>query len=137
MRKRSPYTDNDHEIDDVRALHEKFGLPIKEKVEVDWEIAESRYEFIKEEFNELHHALIKMDIKEFADALIDIVYVAKGSAIMLGLPWEELWNDVQRANMEKVKTEDKDHHKGVSKPEGWLPPRTGFLLMMNGWDGEK
>ena len=37
------------------------------------------------------------------DALIDLTYVAMGTAYMMGLPWQDLWDEVQRANMSKVR----------------------------------
>jgi predicted HAD superfamily Cof-like phosphohydrolase len=69
-----------------------------------------------------------------ADALIDLVYVAKGTADMMGLPWKELWDDVQRANMAKVRgTTHRGNKVDVTKPEGWVGPQTEAILKANGY----
>jgi hypothetical protein len=48
---------------------------------------------------------------------------------MMGLPWKELWDDVQRANMTKVRGVGKRGHAvDCIKPEGWIPPRTKEIL---------
>jgi predicted HAD superfamily Cof-like phosphohydrolase len=74
----------------------------------------------------------QQDMPEMADALIDLVYVAKGTAVMMGLPWKELWDDVQRANMAKVRGVGKRGHAvDCVKPEGWEPPQT--LKILEGW----
>lgn len=77
-----------------------------------------------------------------ADSLIDIVYVAKGTAIMLGLRriWRTLWRDVQRANMSKALgvTPRAIAHPGqyladVGKPAGWVAPETDTILYEGGY----
>ncbi len=47
--------------------------------------------------------------------------------------WNELWDDVQRANMAKERAlRPEDSKRGskwdVIKPEGWVPPRTAALV---------
>lgn len=65
------------------------------------------------------------------DALIDLVYVAYGTAHLLGYPWEDGWNEVQHANMTKQRAgsiEESQAATGrgsaldVIKPPGWKPP---------------
>lgn len=78
------------------------------------------------------------DLAAQADALVDLVYVAKGTANLLGLPWPELWADVHRANMAKVP--GKKVRAGVEcmrdalKPEGWDPPHTDDILASVGYE---
>lgn len=72
----------------------------------------------------------EQDLELQADALIDIVYVAKGTAVMSGLPWQAFWSDVQRANMAKHQVPGKWK---IAKPEGWIAPRTKELLMAAGY----
>ena len=67
------------------------------------------------------------DIANVGDALIDLVYFAMGTATMMGLPWQEMWDEVQRANMSKERVTSKEQSKrlnviDVYKPEGWTPP---------------
>lgn len=75
------------------------------------------------------------DLALQADALVDLVYVAKGTAVMQGLPWNQLWDDVHRANMAKQRGIS---HRGnlvdCVKPEGWVGPRTLDILTAAGHD---
>lgn len=64
-----------------------------------------------------------------ADALIDLVYVALGTAVMMGLPWDALWDDVHAANMRKVKGMSKrGMEDDVTKPIGWRGPQTKKII---------
>ncbi len=72
------------------------------------------------------------DLAGQADALVDLVYFALGTAIMLGIPWFELWDDVHAANMRKVPGPTGD----VIKPPGWIGPKTQEILERHGYDRE-
>jgi predicted HAD superfamily Cof-like phosphohydrolase len=65
-----------------------------------------------------------------ADALVDLVYVALGTASLMGLPWDELWDDVHQANMRKLLGSQGD----VVKPPGWRGPQTEAILEEAGYD---
>lgn len=73
-----------------------------------------------------------------ADALVDLVYFALGTAVMLGLPWQQLWDDVHRANMSKVRgiKPTRGHAADVVKPDGWVGPRTEEILAEAGYKRE-
>lgn len=123
------------EFRDVRDFHHKFGqLWYDEPGFISPELARQRHNFLQEELDELHTAMKANDLAGIADALVDLVYVAKGTAGMYGLPWEALWDDVQRANMAKVRGIT---HRGnavdVKKPEGWVPPQTELVLSAAGY----
>jgi predicted HAD superfamily Cof-like phosphohydrolase len=78
---------------------------------------------------------IEPDLAEQADALVDLVYVAKGTAVMNGLPWKALWDDVQGANMRKVPGVTKrGNAMDVTKPPGWVGPRGAAILVENGYN---
>lgn len=69
------------------------------------------------------------DVAGAADALADLVYVALGTAHFMGLPFDEVWDEVQRANMTKERATSADdlrskreHAFDVVKPEGWALP---------------
>lgn len=123
--------DGESEFNDVRAFQTKFDLPRAETPRLlPREHLIERFNFLNEELTEFRVALEAGDLAGIADALIDIVYVAKGTAVMMGLPWRELWNDVQRANMAKVKLEGlANYKKNVGKPEGWVGPKTEEILI--------
>lgn len=119
------------EFNDVRSFQLKFELPVASAPRLlPKEHLEERRKFLQEELDEFKAAIETGDLEGLADALIDIVYVAKGTAVMMGLPWRELWDDVQRANMAKVKLEGlANYKKNVGKPEGWVGPKTAEILL--------
>jgi predicted HAD superfamily Cof-like phosphohydrolase len=151
------------EIDDVRAFHERFGLPVSDGPRhlVRGHLAK-RADFIFEELVEFVRAAgLRMTItysaaaeadrqttfgfrrdptkhdqhlSAMADALVDLVYVALGTAVQLGLPWRALWDDVHAANMRKAEGEATDHKLGIVKPPGWVGPRTLGILRSAGYD---
>lgn len=126
------------EMEDVRDFHVKFGL-IAHGVpgHLTKRKLNERVEFLQEELNEFKAACDAQDLAEQADALIDLVYVAKGTAVMLGLPWEDLWLDVQRANMTKMRGVGKRGHQvDVIKPKGWQGPMTAEILYKFGYNPE-
>ena len=121
---------------DVLAFHRKFGLPhpdIPQLLEPG--VHDFRLKFMEEELVEYADAVQEGDLPKAADSLIDLVYVAMGTAVMMGIPWQLLWEAVQNANMQKVRCESKDdsrstrgHAFDVVKPEGWEPPKIEYLL---------
>lgn len=116
----------DHEFLDVDSFNRKFGLPISSvPVLLGAKEMRDRLKFMNEELDELKDAVSLRDIVAQCDALVDLVYVVKGTAVMMGLPWELIWQAVQQANMAKVNTGvSKDHKIGISKPEGWVGPES-------------
>lgn len=128
---------------DVHAFHTHFGLPapaLPEQLTEDVFLFRTR--FMQEELDELGQAFYSLHqppltepqrLAEMADALIDLVYVAMGTAVMMGLPWQLLWDEVQRKNMQKVKVlsaqdSKRGHAFDIKKPEGWTPPDIERLL---------
>lgn len=124
------------EMDDVKRFQLKFGQIVNDKpVHLTKRKLGERAEFLQEELDEFKRAIESQDLAEQADALIDLVYVAKGTANMLGLPWEDLWLDVQRANMAKVAGVGKRGHLvDCIKPPGWVGPQTLVILHNAGYD---
>lgn len=148
---------NSKEFADVDAFHEKFQLLRFQKPgHLTKGKLRERIEFMQEELNEFIEGcgLVaitttdspgtpvlayedegEQDLAKQADALVDLVYVALGTAVMLGLPWDWLWNDVQRANMAKVRgVTHRGHAVDVKKPEGWQGPQTERILNIAGYN---
>lgn len=144
---------NSKEFQDVFNFHAKFDLLRFEKPgHLTKEKLSERIEFMLEELSEFVESagmeLVPDSITTFkvmnrgeqdlagqADALVDLVYVALGTAVMLGLPWDWLWNDVQRANMAKVRGMTKRGHAvDVTKPPGWQGPQTQRILDLAGYN---
>lgn len=123
-------------FEDVKAFHKKFGLIVSDvPVRLTDRKADERIEFMQEELDEYVAGVAEKDMAKIADSLVDLVYVALGTAVMHGLPWALLWNEVQRANMAKVRgTTHRGHAVDVMKPPGWVPPNHDPLLEASGWD---
>lgn len=145
------------ECEDVQAFHRKFDqLDPGRPVNLTKRKLAERFNFMLEELLEgagaaglaLNIPIREPDELKFvaddaeqeielqADALVDLVYVAKGTAVMMGLPWQELWDDVQDKNMQKVR--GPTHRKmgfgaDICKPPGWKPPETGAILRAAGY----
>ena len=124
-------------FDDVVAFHTKFGVGSETErphlLAVD--LFEFRAKFLLEELHEFLDAHRERDLVKSFDALIDLVYVALGTADLMSLPWESGWDIVQRANLAKRRAASLDeslretgrgHAFDVVKPEGWVSPE-GYL----------
>jgi predicted HAD superfamily Cof-like phosphohydrolase len=120
----------DKEVEDVRTFHKKFDILSNDKpAMLTKRKLQERIECMQEELDEFKKAVNEQNFLEQADALIDLVYFAKGTAVMMGLPWAALWDDVQRANLSKERGVGKRGHAVVMiKPEGWQGPMTGAIL---------
>ncbi len=112
------------ECADVAAMHEKFGLTLNhEPTDLRPEQLRQRHRFLVEEVNEMGDAIEAGNIPEVIDALVDIVVVALGTAVMMGIKWSLHWREVRRANMSKVRGPDSRRRgQDLLKPEGWQKP---------------
>lgn len=132
-------------FNDVGVFHEKFNLDNvtfrgSGPREVPEDLLEFRRKFMQEELDEFVEGLEEGNHAKMFDALLDLVYVALGTAHLQGYPWQIGWLRVQQANMAKVrsKPDGSDSKRGsawdVVKPEGWQPPDIEGLLRSGGWD---
>jgi len=114
-------------IDDVEEFYRKV-LNHHAPVEVrDLTPVETAYrlEFLKEELNEYQDALLAQDRAEQLDALVDLVFVAIGTArLFQGFDFEEAWRRVHAANLKKVGggVSKRGHALDTGKPPGWQAP---------------
>ncbi len=119
---------------DIVDFHEKFGLEgPAHPVFLTPEVQGFRQNFMYEELEEYREAIEAGDLAKAFDALLDLVYVAIGTAYLHGFPWNEGWNLVQAANMAKVRAQAvTDSKRGsaydVVKPAGWKPPQIERLV---------
>lgn len=123
----------------IREFHQRFELePQSPKPALlQGEMAHFRAMFLEEELGEYHDSCSRGDLAGAADALVDLVVVALGTAYLMNLPWNELWNEVMRCNMAKVRAQHAGESKrgssfDVVKPEGWTPPRIHEILREKG-----
>lgn len=124
------------EYDDVRKFQLKFSMLVHQRpTHLTERKLKERYDFMWEELREFRDAVMADDLAGQADALVDLVYVALGTAVSMGLPWRALWDDVQRANMAKVRgVGSRGHLVDCVKPPGWVPPATLSVLEAHGYD---
>lgn len=115
-------------FEDVKAFFDRFGVPYAVRPTLlDDNTMDFRLARLEEEVREFIDSHMGGDLEGCADALVDLVYIALGTALCMGLPWQALWDEVQRANMEKVRAEHPAQSKhgttlDVVKPEGWRAP---------------
>lgn len=118
---------------DVMDFHKKFGVGsthLQPRL-MERDIYDFRMKFLKQELVEIEEAYLRGDLVGFFDGLIDLVYVALGTADLASLPWQPGWNIVQWANMAKERAKSveeslaatgRGHRLDVIKPPDWLPP---------------
>ena len=119
-------------FDQVGQFHRKFGLRVSGDSPpsiIDEDTFLFRFQFLLEELQELMKAHRGDDLPGVADALADLVYVALGTAHMYGIPFDEVFQEVQNANMRKERARDSKDPRSkrsssldIVKPSGWLPP---------------
>ena len=103
-----------HKVLGIQDTKPTFSLPVA---------FDQRIAFLLEEIEELGLAYCNNDLVGVADALADLVYVAVGTAHMMGIPFDEVFKVVHAANMQKMRGITK---RGMAydavKPEGWVGP---------------
>ena len=101
---------------DVKTFMETFGQMVRTKPQFPNEqTMQLRYDLIKEELNELEHAMKTKNLKEVADALTDILYVTYGAGYAYGIDLDKCFKEVQRANMSKLGTDGKPIYNDKGK----------------------
>lgn len=119
-------------LSDIREFHEKFGLAYRGSPRfLPTELAEFREQFMMEELEEYSDSLV---LANQLDALVDLVYVAIGTAYLQGFDFNEAWRRVHEANMKKVRVDRAENSKrgstfDVVKPEGWTAPDLSDLVI--------
>lgn len=163
-------------FDDVGDFHRKFGLPtyrVAKPALLEPATLRFRLNFLMEELAEYCEAcgvhvvasslriqakLVQtveedilvipggQDLHKAADALADLTYVALGTAHLMGLPFDTVWDTVQRANMTKERATGADDPRSkrgsaldVVKPEGWIAPNhnDAIKLALAMWRGSQ
>lgn len=119
-------------IGNVHEFHEKFGLPLgkDDQLTNNLDATVFRLKFLQEELDELEEALGDGDRVKAFDALLDLAYVAYGTALFLGVDpaqWHAGMHAVHSCNMAKIRVaKAEDSKRGsaydVKKPDGWVGP---------------
>ena len=132
-------------FEDVIDFHRKFGInydgPPRSLPDSLTEfrmlrLAEEHTEYldsITEHYTATHPFDKKVALEHQLDALVDLVYIALGTAHSHGWDFNEAWRRVHAANMAKVRASE--IHPGkygdpsdIAKPPGWKPPTLSDLV---------
>jgi predicted HAD superfamily Cof-like phosphohydrolase len=119
-------------FDSVRTFHHKvLGIQDTKPTLVLPVDLTQRVAFMEEEIEELGQAYCDGDLVGVADALADLVYVALGTAHMMGIPFDKVFKVVHAANMQKVRgmTKRSMIYDAV-KPEGWVGPEAAIEIIL-------
>ena len=88
-------------------------------------------DWIEEEFDELSEALAAQDLIETVDALTDIIYLAYGFLVALGVDGDASFTEVHNSNMTKLDEDGnpirREDGKIVKGPNFKLPDLAGVL----------
>jgi predicted HAD superfamily Cof-like phosphohydrolase len=107
-----------------KAVHGGW-MPRHPTTDIPPHLHELRQRLFDEEAGELAEAVCGRDIVKIADALGDIVFVAVGTAVTYGIPFDAVLAEVFRSNMTKTNTPAEA--KLVKGPD-YEPPRIAELL---------
>mgnify|MGYP001055488031 CR=1 FL=1 len=108
----------------VREFQTVMNQPVAEKPTVmDFDRQKQRYEYMSEELNEFWDA---EKVVDQADAMIDLIYLALGTLVEIGVQPEELFAIVHGANMSKLWPDGNVHTNPetgkVMKPPTFVRP---------------
>ncbi len=114
-------------VNDIKNMHSYYGVHEavskldKNKLKT---FLNFRINFLQEELDELKKA---KNGEEIVDALIDICVVAIGTLDAFNVNAYKAWDEVLKANMNKVVGIKKDRPNPLGlpdlvKPNGWVPP---------------
>lgn len=136
-------------IEMVAEFHEKFGLTTETDGPgyiLNDEAAEYRIKFLHEELLEYVLAHANCDQVTAFDSLLDLAYVAYGTALLMGITpqqWHEGFTVVHSCNMAKERATSADQSKrgstlDVIKPDGWTGPEhaLGNILGLRAMDNQ-
>jgi predicted HAD superfamily Cof-like phosphohydrolase len=120
----------------VQEFHQRFQVPVAQRPALlDDGTFMFRFRFLCEELAELEKAHNAGDVVGCLDALADLLYVAYGTADMMGLPLDEAFQIVHRANMKKERAASAAQSKrgsqlDVIKPVGWEAPEPRLKALL-------
>lgn len=107
--------------DNVRDFYHMWHTTPDKPTVLSGDVWARRVRLITEEFAELSKAHAFGDMMGFADGVADLTWVVLGTGVESGLPFNEIWNEVRRANMDK-RGGVIDATGKILKPAGWKGP---------------
>lgn len=120
----------------VCAFHERFDVARAQRPErQSAEVHDLRARLLREEVEEVAQALAHGTLAEIAGELADLLYVAYGTAVSLGIDIRPVFEAVHLANMAKIGGAKRDDGK-VLKPPGWKPADIAAVIaLQRRWPG--
>lgn len=116
-------------IEDTLAFLEKYDVPVSPVPDIEYDgQLKHGITHLREELSEIELAAREEDYIGVADGLIDLAYVAFNICHRIGLPTQEIWDAVHKANMNgKRKVKDVSESKrnnpnDVIKTADFVPP---------------
>lgn len=97
------------------------------------ELMQAQIRCLDEELLELGDATLQHDLVGVTDAIVDLIYFALGFAYRLGLPYDQVFEIVHKANMRKVIGMTKrGNTDDAAKPDGWVSPEQQIKELLYG-----
>ncbi len=93
-----------------------------------------RLYLIAEELTEVVEAMASNDELELADGLGDLTYVVSGTATTFNIPLQEVFEEVHRSNMTKMKRDPEKNSRMRDKGPDYESPRIQEILDSRGED---
>lgn len=123
-------------FEDIHEFHQRFKLwgPAHPVLLTD-DLFQFRLKFQQEELGEFERAHSMGNLPKAIDALVDQVYVALGTAYLMGAPWQLIWALVHEANMRKIRADEANpsfraQAFDVVKPDGWCGPDEAIAMIL-------
>lgn len=109
----------------VKEFHKAFSVPVSDRpAKLPDERVTKRSDWMMEELDEFKTA---SSIEDQADAMIDLIYLALGTLVEMGIKPDRLFHIVHEANMSKLWADGKVHFRKtdgkVLKPPQWQDPQ--------------
>lgn len=116
--------------EDVRDFHRKFAHPAPaHPTPLDSELLEVRLKLLREEYMELRAAMEgQMAMGRIVQECADLIYVTIGTMVSMGVPLNQVWAEVHRANMSKYPNPGGPLCKPI-KPPDWNGPRCSDIVL--------
>ena len=94
-------------------------MPRQPTFSIPGEVRSLRWALLREELRELREADQAQDIVKLADAIGDVIYVLAGTAVVHGIPLDDVLAEIHRSNMTKVNSPSEAK---LVKGPGYEPP---------------
>lgn len=88
-----------------------------------------RLSFMMEELSEISNAMTRNNVADIADGLVDLVYFALGTMVLMDMPITKLWQAVHNSNMTKIGGISKRGIEGdAQKSDSYIAPDIMSIL---------